>query len=413
MGKQAEQGWTPQWMVSVDDHVIEKATLWTERLPRRYADVGPRIDEVDGAEVWRYEDKSIPTLGLVAVAGRTKDEWTPDPIRYEDMHPGCYDPAARIADMNVAGILTQTCFPSFPRFCGQTFAEGQDKELAELCVRAWNDHMIEEWAEAYPGRFIPLAMVPMWDAELAAKEARRAIGKGARGILFSENASKLGYPSVHDVDRYWDPLWEVANEAGTPICCHLGSSSQMASTSPDNPTQVPFALQAINTSAALVDFIFSGLFFRFPNLKLVLSEGEIGWIPFMLHWCDHVADTQRWAIDRDYNVDIIGGSEFALKERAGKVVDLDHPPSALFRDHVYGCFIDDPVGVRLLDLIGEDNVMVETDYPHTDGTWPNSIELISDQLAGLPEPTQRKLLTENAARVFQFEPAQPPTFVNS
>jgi len=221
----------PQWLISVDDHLIEKPTLWTERLPARYRDIGPRIEAVDGVERWMYEDVAIPTVGLMSVVGRSREDWTPTPVNYSDIHPGSYDSTARVADMDIAGILAQANFPSFPRFCGQIFLEATDKDLALLCVQAWNDHMAEEWRQAHPGRFLHLAMVPLWDPHLAAAEARRCIENGAHGILFSENVSVLGQPSIHDAGGYWDPLWEVVNETGKPLCCHVGSSSKLESTS--------------------------------------------------------------------------------------------------------------------------------------------------------------------------------------
>jgi predicted TIM-barrel fold metal-dependent hydrolase len=389
------------------DHVVEKPTLWTERLPAKYREVGPKVEIRNGVEAWVYEDRAMPTLGLAAVVGRKKETWSPAPINYTDMHPGCFDPAARIADMNVAGILAQTCFPSFPRFCGQVFLEAEDRQLALLCIRAWNDHMREEWAGEFPGRFITLAMVPLWDPELAASEAVRALEAGANAILFSENISRLGQPSVHDKGGHWDPLFQVANERGAPICVHLGSSSSLPATSEDCPSIIPIALNSLNMAGALADFLFGGHFFRYPNLKLVLSESEIGWIPYVLMWWDHVAATQQWAARGEFsmNLELADFSERSIGQT--KIIDPDIKPSELFRSHAYGCFIDDRVGVRLIDEIGVDNVMVETDYPHSDSTWPNSIKVIREQLAGLSKEDQEKILVGNASRVFRFEPAQP------
>ena len=149
------------WFISVDDHLIEPARLWQERLPQRWRDKGPRIAREGSNEFWVYEDRQIVTTGLNAVAGKKREEFTPEPITYEDMRPGCYEPAARVADMDQGFVLSSLLFPSFPRYCGQVFHEATDKELALICVRAWNDCVLDEFAGAHPGRFIPMIIIGM------------------------------------------------------------------------------------------------------------------------------------------------------------------------------------------------------------------------------------------------------------
>lgn len=399
----------PQWLISVDDHIVEAPDVWTKRLPAKYQDSCPRVVRDDkGHDVWAYEDLRWGVAGVSAVIGRDKDDWSLAPTNYDEIHPSCFDPAARIETMDSAGILAQANFPTFPRFCGQAFAEASDKELALLCVRAWNDHILEDWCGAHPGRFLPLAMVPMWDVNLAAEEARRAIDKGARAIMFSENASKLGLPSIHDRDNYWGPLFDIANETGLPIAMHTGSSSVLPTTAPDAPSiiQVGSGL-VINAIQTLWDWTFSGLFLEYRNLKIVLSEGQAGWVPYMLDWMDHTLDRQRWARSSDFDANYAQGS-YEQRQRAREIISTDRPPSALFRDHIYCCIMEDPVSIRLIDMIGIDNVMIETDFPHSDGTWPHSLEVAHKQLEPLGEEGMRKVMLENAMRVFQFTPAEPP-----
>ncbi|HEX4865673.1 MAG TPA: amidohydrolase, partial [Acidimicrobiales bacterium] len=128
-----------RWMISVDDHVLEPPHVWEDRLPDKYREIGPRLRTDDHGEAWFYEDKRIPTLGLAAAAGRRKEEFSPLPLPYAEMRPGCYDSVARLEDMNQSGVLASMCFPSMGRFCGQSFYEGKDKDLSGLCVRAYND----------------------------------------------------------------------------------------------------------------------------------------------------------------------------------------------------------------------------------------------------------------------------------
>lgn len=396
------------WILSVDDHLMEPPNLWLDRLPAKYRDDAPHIIQDDLGEAWTYAGVRMGTHGLLAVVGIDQEEWSPTALRYDSIAQGCINPAARVRDMDVAGIITQTLFPSITRFCGQIFAEGDDKELGLLCVQAWNDHVLEEWAQAHPGRFLPLAMVPMWDAELAAKEATRAIEKGARGIIFSENPADLGLPSIHSADNYWYPLFRVADETGLPIAMHVGSSSKLMNTAPDAPSIIPTALTPMNAMKTMYDYVFSGLFYEFPNLKIVLSEGGIGWMPHAIQWMDHAAATQLWASKTDYKLDMLKGdfSEIGMKR---KVIDPDVKPSELIQGRVFGCFIEDAAGVALIDRIGVDNVLMETDYPHSDGTWPNSLKVAQDQIAELPVQDQVKLLHGNAERLFQFRAAPVAT----
>lgn len=395
------------WLISVDDHVLEPGHVWDSRLPEKLRERGPRLRTDANGEAWFYDGKRIPTIGLAAAAGKKKEEFSPLPMSYEDMRPGCYDATARLEDMDRDGVLASMCFPSFPRFCGQTFYEGEDRQLGLLCVKAYNDWMIEEWAGAAPGRFIPLILIPLWDPRLAAEEIERTAGLGAKAVAFSENPVPLGLPSIHDKDRYWDPVFAAAADAGMPICTHLGSSSSLPKTSPDMPMIGTVAMQPVNIALTCIDWLFSDVLPRHPRLKLCLSEGGIGWIPYVLERCDYVLERQGyWAARGDFSGDLVSGTAKAAEDRGG--LDLSVPPSQLFREHVYGCFIDDIHGANSIDLIGVDNVMIETDYPHTDSSWPHSIEMAHKRLGHLSAEDQYKVLRGNAERVFNFTPAEPP-----
>src|SRR3954447_25522050 len=137
-------------LISVDDHIIEPPGVWVDRLPTKYRDVGPRVVEEDGREYWHYEDQRVDTMGLNAVAGRPQEEWDMDPVRYSDMIQGCWDPVVRAEDMRVDGVVGTVCFPTLPRFAGTLFLSFQDKELADLSVKVYNDWMFDEWCAAAP-----------------------------------------------------------------------------------------------------------------------------------------------------------------------------------------------------------------------------------------------------------------------
>ncbi len=409
----APPGTSLDWIVSVDDHVIEPPNVWLDRLPKRYADAAPRMEETERGAVWRFEDKTIATSGLSVAAGKKRDEFTPEPLPFDAMRPAAYDSVARLDDMDRAGILASLCFPSMPRFCGQLFYEADDKELGLLCVQAYNDWMIDEWCGSAPGRYIPLIIVPLGDPSAAATEIERCAARGTHAVAFSENPEPLGLPTIFDPNRYWEPMFKAAEATESIICMHVGSSSQMVSACSNAPELVNLALGANRTAAAMLSWLFSDVFDRMPNLKIALSEGNIGWIPYYLERAEQVLDRQRhWVQHVDFGLakTMASNAGAAYLDAKGTCTDLDTLDlRAKFRDHVFGCFLEDETGVRVLDLIGEDNVMIETDYPHSDSTWPDSIDVVQKMIAPLSPATQHKLLRGNAERLFQFTPAVEPT----
>jgi hypothetical protein len=175
-------------LVSVDDHVVEPPGMFEQHLPPQWKPRAPRVvRKKDGSDVWVFEGAQMPNIGLNAVVGRPPEEYGMEPTSFDQLRPGTYDIHARIGDMNVNGVLAQMCFPSFPGFSGNLFARQADKELALVMLRAYNDWHIDEWAGTYPGRFIPLALPPIWDPKLMGDEVRRVAKKGCHAISFSEN----------------------------------------------------------------------------------------------------------------------------------------------------------------------------------------------------------------------------------
>jgi predicted TIM-barrel fold metal-dependent hydrolase len=388
----------------VDDHVLEPPGVWVDRVPAKDRDRAPHQVIEGDMEFWVYDGKRYPSSGLSAVAGKKKEEFSPEPVTYAEMRPGCYDAKARIEDMDRAGILASLCFPTVTRFCGQLFMEASDREFGFVCLQAYNDWMIEEWCGAAPGRYIPLVLIPMWDPALAAKEMERCAAKGATAFAFSENPAPLGLPTIHDKDRYWDPVMAAASDLEMVCSMHVGSSSQVPQIAPDSPFMANLAWGAVRTSGAMLSWLFSGMFTRFPGLKIALSEGEIGWMPYFLERAEQVLDKQRFWVQR--------GVQFM--EHATTDVDLNTIDiRALFRDHVFGCFIDDAHGIASIDDIGEDNIMCETDYPHSDSTWPDCIGVVKKRIGHLSPEVQYKLLRGNAERLYRFTPAEPPALVGA
>src|SRR3954451_1877169 len=369
-------------LVSVDDHVVEPPDVFEGHLPEKWRDVAPRmVRRDDGTDVWLYEGKEIVNIGLNAVAGRPPEEYGMEPTSFEEMRPGCYDVHQRVRDMNANGVLGSMCFSSFPNLCGQLFARSQDKDAALAILQAYNDWHIDEWCGAYPGRFIPLILPPIWDPELMAAEVRRLAAKGCHAVSFSENPSKLKLPSLHDV--HWDPFWSACADEGTIVCLHIGSSSSLVITAPDAPVDVLISLQPINIVQGAADLLWSPVLRKFPTLKVSLSEGGIGWIPYFY-------DRMDWIYERH--------SPWTGQDFGGKT------PSEFFKERIVTCFIDDPTGVELRHKVGLDTICWEADYPHSDSTWPTSPERLMRSLDGVPDDEINAMTHLNGMRHFRFDP---------
>jgi predicted TIM-barrel fold metal-dependent hydrolase len=371
-------------LISVDDHLVEPPHVWQDRLPARYLADGPKIveEEVEGggppAHVWYYEGRRYPQIGLNAVAGRRPEEFGTEPLRYSDMLPGCYDPEARVIDMDLDGVQAAICYPSFPGFAGKVFLQGNDRELGLLCVRAFNDFMIDEWCTAAPERFIPVVMLPLWDVQACVAELHRTVAKGAKAITFSENPVPLGLPSFHT--DHWDPLFAAAEEAGIPLCMHFGTSGQAPTTAPDAPFAVTITLFGCNSMFAAADLMFSPVFHRHPGLKVALAEGGVGWVPYLLERADYVWDRHRYYQN----------------------VNQEMKPSDIFRRNIWGCFIDDVHGLRSRDVIGVDRITWECDYPHSDSNWPNSRKRAVEVFAEVPDDEVHRIVEWNSRELFSF-----------
>jgi len=367
-------------LVSVDDHVVEPPNMFENHLSAEYRAKAPRVEKTaSGCDIWVFGDTKIPNIGLNAVAGRPREEYGVEPTAYEQLRPGCYDVHERIHDMNVNGVLASMCFPSFPSFCGALFARLEDKKLARVMLQAYNDWHVDEWCGSYPGRFIPLALPPIWDPQLMADEVRRLAKKGCHAMSFTEAPEKHDLPSIHT--DHWAPFWKACSDEGTVVCIHIGSGGGMSFTSMDAPVDVMITVQPINIFGCAADLLWSRVLREYP-IQFALSEGGIGWIPYFLERADYVYEHHHQWTHQDF----------------GK-----RKPSEVFREHVVTCFIDDPVGLRNRDAVGVDTITWECDYPHSDTTWPTAPEILMRSLEGVPDDEIAKITHENALRTFRLD----------
>ena len=389
-------------MISVDDHVMEPKELWQEQLPASLRERGPRTvrekvklsfkgghygferNAEDGqwCDVWLFDDLVTPTGLLHAPAGVPRDEQRNIPAVYEDFRDGTWDQTARLSDMDLNHVDAAINYPNiFPRFAGKGFLERSDKELALACLRIYNDWMIDDWcAGAGKGRLIPLTLVPLWDPALAADEVRRCAAKGSYAIAFSENVAKLGQPSLYT--GAWDVLWEACQETDTSVSMHIGSSSSMPTTSDDAPLATSMSMYAQNAQGSLCDWVFSGSLERFPDITIAYAESQVGWMPFQLERMDAV-----W------------------RDGRGDVDNVKTLPSEQVKGRVYGCVFDDLHGLINRDAVGTDHILWETDYPHSDGTFPHSRKIAHELFtaAGMNAQECRMVLRSNAVKAYGLD----------
>ncbi len=369
-------------LVSVDDHVVEPPNIFEGKLSARAAERAPYIIKTEqGRDVWMFEGKATPSVGLNAVAGRVPEEWGLDATAFDQMRPGCYDIHERIRDMDANGVLGSLNFPSLTGFCGQLFYSCEDKEIALELVRAYNDWHIDEWCGTVPGRMIPMIIPPLWDPELMAAEVRRASEKGCHAVSFSENPEKLGLPSFHT--DHWDPFWTACCDTDTVVNLHIGSSSSMVMTATDAPIDTQITITPMNIVLCATDLLWSPVLRKFDKIKIALSEGGIGWVPYFLERSDHVYRNHHHWTNQDFG---------------------DKLPSEVFNERVLTCFIDDAVGMEVRHHLNMDHIQWECDYPHSDSTWPDAPEKVMSYMEGLPDEDVNRVTHLNAMRNYHFDP---------
>jgi predicted TIM-barrel fold metal-dependent hydrolase len=374
-------------VISVDDHLVEPPTVFEGRLPTGMVDQGPHmVTDDEGVPYWAIEDARLPVRMLdVAIA----HPWTElkragAPMKFDEMRRGMWDVHARVRDMDLGGIWASLPFPStLWGFTGTVFSNMTDRELGRASLRAYNSWLLEEWCGAYPDRFIPCQVPWLNEAEIAAEEIRRNAEAGFKAVTFSESPEGLGRPAVYT--DYWDPFLRACEETGTVVNLHVGSSGQRVKSCPSSATEVSTALFPVHALMAALDWVYARIPIRFPELKICMSEGGVSWVPLAVERLRRVHRT----------VD------------ASKTWNRHDPhPADLLLEHFWFASIEDPSAYKLLDEIPVDHIVVETDYPHPDSSWPDNQAMLATQVAALPDETIRKIAYKNAANLYRHP--EPP-----
>ena len=382
-------------IVDADSHMTERHDLFTSRAPKGYEGKMPHVERINGADMWVIEGK---TFGKAGSGGTIDRQGKKHAFRDSqggswgigDVHPAAWDAKERIRLMDELGIHAQVLYPNSIGLGGQNLWNSvEDKTLVRLCVEVYNDALAEVQAES-GNRLLPMPIMPAWDIAACVREAQRCADMGYRGVNMTADPQDSGSPDLGD--PAWDPFWEVCAGLNLPVHFHIGASQTSLTYFGTTywPSQDNYVKPAIggaslfqNNSRLLLNSAYSGMFDRHPNLKMVSVESGIGWVPFMLEAMD-----------------------YELEENAPKWFDkLRKRPSEYFRDNWYATFwFETGRGdlQHLIDAVGEDNVMFETDFPHPTCLHPDPVGKMRERTASLRPETRRKVMGENAATLYRI-----------
>jgi uncharacterized protein len=381
-------------IIDTDTHVVEPPDLWTSRVASRWGSQVPHVrwDERTGEEAWFVGDQRLAAIGNPAMAGWT--EYPPDhPRRWADIDPVTWDARERLTRMDAYGIHAQVLYPNVALFDANMLVTMDDPGLQLACARAYNDFQTE-WGSVAPDRFVAVASLPFWDLSATLAEMERCARAGHRGIIFTQDPGHFGLPAL--TDRHWDPMWAAAQEMGLPVNFHIGSGdvSLLGGGHPDNGPHANYASMGVSffmsNARTISQLVCGGICHRFPDLAFVSVESGVGWIPYALDALDW-----QWK-----NCGV-------AKEHP----EYDLLPSEYFRRQIYGCFWFETESARhAIERLGADNILYETDFPHPTSMSPGpaSTALAPDEylertFGDLPEDTLRKILHDNAARIYHLD----------
>lgn len=354
-------------VISSDSHVYEPPDLWAKYIAPEYRSRAPRVVRDGETDKYVIEGLEPAPFALNAAAGK-KSEVLSNRGKHEEGPRGGWDPHARIKDMDLDGVDAEVLYPSlFNLF------RIPNPEYQLACFRAYNDWMAD-LCSVYPQRMTGVALLPIDDTEAAVGELRRTAKKGLRSATIA-CAPKDERPFS---DPRYEPLWAEAEAMGMPIALHAITEARREATSAE--FLVMYSTSPVITQRSIATFIASGVLERHPKLKIVSVENDIGWAGTFLRRLDHAFNRHRfWS-----------GSGTRLTMR----------PSDYFHRQVLMTFQEDKPGIAARYHIGVDNLMWASDYPHSDSTWPESRRFIQEQFGDLPEAERRKIVHDNAARLY-------------
>ena len=379
-------------VVDADTHMTEAHDLWTSRAPASIRDRVPQVARLDGMACWCVDGAILGRAGAGGVVdnhgqkGRSFEglfEWEIDKA-----HIAAYDPAARVKLMDELGVWAQVVFPGVVGLGGQGLAGVvEDVALRTTCLEIFNDASAEIQAGS-GNRLLPMALLPAWDIDACVREVQRSADLGLRGVNLTSDPQDLGSPDL--ANRAWDPVWEACAGLEMPVHFHIGASLTTMNffgnypwESHDDDTKLAIggALLFVGNARVVVNMICSGMFDRYPALKIVSVESGTGWIPFILEALDYEMD------------------ENAPEAKAR----MKLLPSEYFKQNIYATtWFEHRNLASLIDAVGEDNIMFETDFPHPTCLYPDPLKTADHNMSGLTESVQRKILSDNAMHLYRL-----------
>lgn len=381
-------------VVDADTHLTERHDLWLKRAPDKYKDRVPRVEDVDGQPTWIFDGTPLGFAGGGGVLDTVgeKHPFAESMIVWpiEKVHEAAYNPEVRLQVMDACGIHAQVLYPNSIGLGGQGLANASsDPELRRLCVEIYNDNAAE-MQEMSGNRLLPMPVLPAWDIDGCVREAERVAGLGLRGVNMTSDPQDLGSPDL--ANPAWDPVWEVCADKGLPVHFHIGASLTAmnfygnyfwASQDEYVKPAIGGSMLFINNARVLINTIFAGIFDRYPKLRMVSVESGVGWVPFILETMDY----ELW------------------ENAPAQAAKLQRMPSEYFKDHWHATFwFERNQGdlQRLIDSVGEDNVLFETDFPHPTCLYPSPLDTVEEKMLTLRPETRRKVLGENAAKLYRL-----------
>jgi predicted TIM-barrel fold metal-dependent hydrolase len=372
-------------IISADSHVNPLPTFWREYLPERFRDAAPRLEQTDEGDFIVFEGQRAPFSILGALAGKKVEDYKVTG-KLSETRPGGWEPQARLEDLALDGVDAEALFGGGP-------LTSRDPELHRVSYRAYNTWLADFCAES-PARLLGMAYIPMDDAEGAVAELKFAADRGLRGVVIpafppagtvdgagTPGAAVIMVTNPNSGRNYYDPefdrFWATAVDLGIPIHMHLGA--RRTSLEPQQFLS-DMTISKVSMAQPIAQFIFSGLFEKYPDLKLVSVESGVGWFAFVAEYMDHLWKKHRYWTGN------------TLKE----------PPSFYMDRQVYGTFLEDRAGILARHLPGAGNIMWSSDYPHSETSWPHSQEYIARLLEGIPEPEKAAIICNTARRLYDL-----------
>ncbi|WP_232492039.1 amidohydrolase family protein [Novosphingobium kaempferiae] len=371
-------------IISVDDHISEPPDMFRNHLSGALLESAPKmVKDENGKDVWVYQGQSFASVALNAVVGRPFEEYGMEPTSLDQLRDGVYRVDERVKDMDVNGVAASLNFGSVFDFAGGRLHRVPDRDLAVKHVSAYNDWHIDEWCGAHPGRFIPCAILPTWNMDATIAELKRVSAKGCHTVSISENPTCQGLPSIHN--EYWKPFYKAINDLDMTICIHIGGGNPAPHASMETPIEAWISTMPMTIAYAASDWLQLEALHEYPDLRIALSEGSIGWVPYFTERADFSNSRHKYWTHSRFQ---------------------DLKPSEMFKRHFLNCFIDDAFGLQNVQFIGEDNIAYECDYPHSDTLWPEVPERLWPTINHLTDAQIDKITHLNAMRWFRFDPFQ-------